>query len=419
MLRLEGGRVVCPITGTDTLADVVVDGDRIAAVGNPPVSAEEEVIDCRGAIVCPGFVDLFTDFGDPGTTWREGIEHGSLVAAAGGYTTVVVSPATSPIVDNPSVVSEIVMRAREVTGSRVQVAGALTKSLDGIDLSEIGLMVDAGCVALSDGGRVIDDARVLRRALQYVAPYGRPIFLRPGDNSLESRGVMHEGAVSIRVGLRGISAAAEEIGVGRAIALCRITGVAVHLSQITLATSVRMIAAAMEEGIKITASVPARSLLLTDEHIATSGYETSARLLPPLRPMSDVSALRAAVQTFLSVTSDHTPWTRVEKELEFAYALPGAIGLETAAGATWRIMGGNATGFVQAMSVRPGQVIGLRPTISPGACGDLTIFDPTVSWHGRDASLSRGCNEPLRNEALLGRVAGTVVAGKMVYRLNG
>ncbi len=415
MLLLKGGRIVCPNGGRDELGDVLVQGERILEVGDISAPAGVDVIDCSGCIIAPGFVDLSVTLGDPGEEWREGIQHGSEVAAAGGFTTVMVNPATDPVLDLPAVVSELRARAASVSGARVLVAGAVTRGLGGESLSEIGLLVEAGCAALSDGGRVMTDTLLLRRVLEYAAPMGVPVLIRPGDVALEEKGTMHEGRTSSRIGLRGIPAAAEEIGVARAIALVRLSGTPVHLTHLTTAQALRMLTRAQEEGLPITAAVPARSLVLTDAFIEESTYDTSARLSPPLRPEADRVAMCAGVAERLCVSADHIPWSRVEKELEFAYASPGAIGLETAAAAAWTALRGDATAFVSALSTRPAAILGGQPRIAAGEVADLVVFDPEVSWQPAQPWRSRGVNEPLAGRSLTGRVRATIVGGCPVF----
>lgn len=415
MLLLKGGRIVCPLSGRDEIGDVLIQDEQIVSVGVVEVPAEADVIDCSGCIIAPGFVDLSVTLGDPGETWREGLSHGSEIAAAGGFTTVVVSPATDPTIDLPSVVTELVSRASSVPGARVQVAGALTRGLTGENLSEVGLLIEAGCVALSDGGKVITDTRILRRVLEYTAPMGVPVLLRPGDTALEEQGTMHEGRISSRIGLRGIPAAAEEIGVARAIALVRLSGTRVHLSHVTTAQGLRQLAQAQEDGLPITAAVPARSLVLTDAYIEESVYDTAGRLVPPLRPEVDRSALCGGAAERLCVSSDHVPWSRVEKELEFAYARSGANGLETAASAAWTAMGSDAVGFVSALSTRPAAVLGQRAAVEVGAVADLVVFDPAVTWQVPEQLGSRGVSEPLTGRTLTGRVRATLVGGCPVF----
>jgi len=415
-LLLEGGRVVCPMTQRDEVADVLIKDGKIAAVANPStLDAVSGVrrIDCRGRAILPGFVDLSSELADPGMTWREDLESGSRSAAAGGFTTVLASPATDPVIDNPSVAREVIDRMSKVEGARLVQSGSLTVGMAGEELAEMGRMVSVGIGGLSDGGRLINDTGVLRRALQYARPQGVPVILRPGDRDLEKGGVMHEGRTSIRIGLHGIPAASEEIGMARIVSLVRMTGTPVHVSHVTTGRALQTLQAALEEGLPITAAVPARNLLLTDHQVEESVYDTSFRLLPPLRPEFDVSMLRKGVGD-LCIGADHVPWGRVGKELEFNYAQPGALGFETAAAAAHTVIG-NLKELAMSMSIRPGQVLGFEPRIAEGHTADLVIFDPEAPWRVTDSFASKSSNDPILGRTLMGLVCGTIVDGHIVF----
>ena len=369
MWLLKGGWLCCPATGRSGRADLRVHDGRITEI--------------------PALVDLASELGDPGETWREDLRSGSAAAAAGGFGTIVVSPNTAPVIDQASAVQDVLSRAMALTGARVRVAGALTAQLAGRELAELNDLVDAGAVALSDGARGMGDALVLRNALDYARPLGVPV--------LEERGAMHEGPVSTAIGLHGIPAASEEIGIVRTLSLARLTGCAVHLSHVTTARGVELLRQARAEGLPVTSAVPARHLLLTDQEIDDREYNSNLRLLPPLRPESDRAALVAAVREGVIdvVSADHMPWTRVEKEQEFMLANPGALGLESAFSAAMTALGDLAL-VVMAMAVRPAERIGQRAALELGAVADLAIVDPDASaplgppQHSRGMNRSRG-----------------------------
>lgn len=420
MLLLEGGRVLCPATGRDERADVLVDDGVVRAIGLGivPEGAVPERVDCTGAVVAPGLVDLCAHLCDPGDPARETLEGGAAAGAAGGFTTVLTMPDTTPVVDNPSVARDVLWRGGRVEGARVLPAGAITMGLKGEELAEIGLMVEAGVPALADGGVPVEDAGVLRRALDYARPFGVPVLLRPGEPALEREGVMHEGAVSLRVGLRGVPALAEELGVTRLVGLARLTRAPVHLTHVTTARSLDLVRRAKDDGVRVTASAPARSLLLTDEDIERSGYDTHLRVVPPLRPDGDRRALLAAVRdgTLDAIVSDHVPWGREDKELEFAWARPGATGLASALRAVFTALGGDLGLALRVLSVGPSSLIGRGHGLAVGAPADVLVFEdaPAAPLDGR--RFGRAHNEPLHGRALRGRVRLTLRAGRVAFR---
>ena len=411
-IHLKGGRIICPESGTDRIGDLWISGGLIA---DQPASDARE-IDCTGLVICPGFTDLGAELCDPGKVWREDLTSGSEAGAAGGFTTIVASPRTDPVVDGPVTVSDILRRCAGLTGARVELAGALTIGLDGVQMSEIGLMVEAGVVALSDGRRTMMNAALLRRALDYSRPFGVPVFLRPGNTDLEGAGVMHEGEVSTRIGLRGIPSAAEEIGVATAVALAEVSGAHVHLSQVTTAGSVEILRSGKARGVRISAAAPARNLWLSDVDVEASVYSTSMRLLPPLRSDADVRALRSAVAdgTVDCITADHVPMMSLEKELEFMHAKPGAMGLETALSAALTAIEDPAL-VISALAVAPARVIGRTADLRTGSVADVVLFDPTARRVVSGPFRSKGLNEPLLGRELRGRVIATIRDGCIIY----
>jgi len=418
-ILLKGGRIICPASGTDAVADVWIQDGVIQAVGATDAEGAQ-VVDCTGCVVAPGFTDLGAELCDPGKTWREDLQSGSEAAAAGGFTTVVASPRTDPVIDTPVAVSETLGRARSVSGARIELAGALTLGLRGETMSELGLMAEAGAVAFSDGRKPMMNAGLLRRSLDYSRPFGLPIIIRPGDLDLEGAGVMHEGEVSTQIGLRGIPGAAEAIGVGRAIALARLTGAKVHLSQVTTSESVRLLRAAKSEGIQLTAAAPARHLVLTDRRVDTSVYNTATRMLPPLRSESDRAALVEGVSdgTVDAITADHVPLTRLEKEMEYMLAKPGAIGLETAFRAALTATD-DIYRTVQALAVAPAEIIGRTATVAISGVADLVVLDLNSEADVAGPYRSKGHNEPLEGVQLKGSVRLTIRDGCIIYGPHG
>jgi dihydroorotase len=416
-LVLRGGRVLCPVTGRDEVKDIWIANGKIAGIGDLPGGSVGREVDCSGTVISVGFTDLGAELCDPGMCWREDLVSGSEAGAAGGFTTIVASPKTEPTIDTPMAVRELLVRAATVSGARVEIAGALTQKLKGEALSELGLMAEAGAVAFSDGGRPMENTGVARRVLDYARPFGLAVMVRPGDTELEGAGVMHEGDVSVTLGLRGIPAAAEEIGVARAIALARLTGTRLHLSAVTTIKAIALVRAAKADGVAITAAVPARHLVLTDAVVEDSVYDTATRLLPPLRSEADRVAAVAAVKdgTLDVIGADHVPHTRIEKELEYMHAKPGAVGLESALRAALTGLDGDVSALVQAMAVGPASVLGRSAEISLGAPADLVVFDCDVVQVQPDTGRSKGINEPLAGHELHGRVRLTIRDGCIIY----
>ena len=416
-LLLRGGRVICPESGLDARLDLRVADGRVVELGVDLAPGSDRLIDCVDKAVLPGFVDLVADLADPGATWREDLRTGSLAAAAGGFTTVLASPLTDPVVDSGAVAAGVVHATQGLPGARVLRAGAVSVGLKGQDLAEMGSMLEEGCVALSDGGLAMADAAVLRNALEYARPFGAPVILRPGLPSLELRGCMHEGQISLEIGLRGVPAASEEVGMHLILALVRATGARVHLSHVTTARALSLLAQARAEGLPVTGSAPARNLLLTDAWVRDHGYDPAGRLLPPLRPEADRLALVQAVAagTLDALCSDHQPWTRVEKEVEFERATPGATGLETAFSAAFTALDGDLVAVARALSAGPAAVLGRKARVAVGEVADLVVVDPAATWTVGAPRWSRSDNEPLRGRALRGRVDHTLVDGRIAF----
>ena len=417
-LLLEGGRVLCPASGEDRQADVLVEDGRIAAVGGfDSKGVDAERLDCSGQVVAPALVDLEANLCDPGMPWREDVASGSAAAAAGGFTTVLASPATDPVLDEPSTVRELLERAATEAAIEVRVAGALTVGLAGTEVAVVGLLVEAGASALSNAGVFVENTAVLRYMLLYARSFGCPILLRAGDPWLEAGGVMHEGEISARIGLRGTPDASEEIGVARLAALSRVTDTPLHITGVTTAKGVHQLRTAQEAGVAVSASTSAHHLLLSDAAVLESGYDSSTRFSPPLRSERDRLALVEAVKDGIvgCVTSQHEPWSRVEKELEFERAQPGAVGLETALSATVEALGGLEPALA-ALSHRPGAFLGLDRRLAPGVPAEIVVLDPHASWTVEASVLASRCgNTPLLGREISVRVSTTIHKGRPVH----
>ena len=422
-LCLRGGRVIDPGRGVDAEADVILKDGVVARSGKgiaAGLGADVRVIDVRGKWVVPGFIDLHTHLREPGHEYKEDILTGTRAAAAGGFTAVCAMPNTNPPNDNRAVTELIVRRALEVGAVRVYPVGAISKGLAGETLSEMGELKDAGCVAVSDDGRPVMNAELMRRAMEYARTFGLTIVQHCEDLSLSHGGAMNEGIVSTRAGIRAQPSSAESTMVARDIELCALTGARYHVAHISSADSVRLVREAKRRGLPVTCEVTPHHLTLTDE--ACAGYDTSTKCNPPLRTAADVEALRAALAdgTIDAVATDHAPHSPVEKDVEFEEAAFGIIGLETALPLVLDLVrAGMLTpaALVTRMSVAPAATFGLPGgTLADGAPADLTVIDPEYSWTCDAVALrSRSRNTPFSGKTMLGRAALTVVGGTIAY----
>ena len=421
-LLIRGGRVIDPAAGTDLQGDVLVEGGRIGAVGaGLGVEGVEAVIDAAGLVVAPGFVDPHVHLCEPGWEHRETIRSGVRAAVVGGYTAVCSMPDTDPVVDDPASVGFIVAEGRRAGGARVFPAAAVSVGRKGEHLTEFGEVVDAGAVAVTDAGRTVKSSTLMRLALEYAQSFDIPVLAHCEDADLARGGVMHDGVVSTRLGLRGRPAVAEEIGVARDLALSEATGGRLHIQRVSTAAAAGLIRRARARGVRVTAEATPHHLLLTHELLA--GYGTEYKVNPPLRTAADVEALQAALAdgTIDCIATDHAPRHYDEKEQAFDDAPFGVVGLETAFAVLHSrlVLGGVLTlpGLLERMTVGPARALGLPgATLEPGQPADLVLIDPGMEWSiSAAAFFSKGRNTPFGEDEVTGRVVRTLVGGETVW----
>ncbi len=421
-LVLRGGRLLDPSTGRDETGDLLLAGGEISAAGRlEGVPEEAEVLDVSGKVVAPGFVDLHVHLREPGGEHKETIRSGARAAAAGGFTTVWAMPNTDPPIDDPAAVGFVRSEGQRAEGARVQPVGAATVDLAGEQMTEVGELVAAGAVAVSDDGHPIWHAGLMRRLLEYTQTFGVPVLQHAEERRLSAGGVMNEGRVSTALGLRGMPNAAEAAMVARDCLLAELTGGHLHVCHVSTREAVDHIRRARERGVRVTAEVSPHHLALTDE--AVRGYRTEAKMHPPLRAAEDRDALREALAEGVLdvVATDHAPHHYEEKEREFDDAPFGVVGLETALGVVLREMVASGrmalAELVDRMSCAPARIMDLPGgTLAPGTPADVVVFDPEARWTvDPDAFLSRSRNTPFAGEELVGRVHATVVGGHLRY----
>jgi dihydroorotase len=420
---IEGGRVIDPASGTDGVRTVVVRDGRIAEVAERVERPRDaRAVDARGRWVTPGFVDLHVHLREPGQEYKETVETGARAAVAGGFTAVAAMPNTNPVNDSTSVTELVLKRAAAAGAARVYPIGCISRGQKGEDLAEFGELKAAGCVALSDDGRPVMSAALMRRALEYALAFDLPLSVHEEDLGLVGKGVMHEGEWATRLGLKGIPAQAEDVMVLRDLALAELTGGRLHVAHVSTAGAVRALRDAKRRGLRVTAEVTPHHLALSDEDVARSGYDTSFKMNPPLRSRADRDALRQALAdgTIDAIATDHAPHSAVEKDLEFDQAANGIVGLETAFPVCLALVREGVLGerrLVEALTIGPARALGLPGgTLAVGAPADVAILDPAAEWRCDPSRFrSKGRNSPWKGALLTGRCTHAFVDGKLVH----
>ena len=421
----QNARIIDPSRAMDETGTVIVEDDKIVAAGasalNQGIPGGAAVVDCTGRTIIPGLIDARVFIGEPGGEHRETIASASQAAAAGGVTSIVMMPDTDPAIDNVALVEFVLRAARDTAVVNVFPAGAITKGLEGREMTEFGLMHEAGAVAFTDGRHTISSPLVMRRALTYARDFGAVVVHETQDPDLSAGGVMNEGLYASWLGLPGIPREAEAIPLERDLLLARLTRGAYHAAAISTAMSAAAVARAKNDGARVTAGVTINHLCLNENDVGQ--YRTFFRLVPPLRAEEDRLAMIEALRdgTLDIVVSSHDPQDVDTKRLPFADAAPGAIGLETLLGASLRLYHNGDVSLVrlvETLSTAPARLFGLPGgTLKPGAPADLAVIDLDEPWIVREADIrSRSKNTCFEGARLQGRVLQTLVAGRTVFR---
>ncbi len=422
-MLLRGGRIVDPSQGLDDRMDLLIEGRTIVGLGKDLTGAagESDLLDVQGKLVVPGLIDMHTHLREPGFEYKETVRTGSLAAAAGGFTSIACMPNTEPVNDNRSVTEFILRKARQCGVVNVYPVAAVSKGSEGAVISEFADLRDAGAVAFSDDGKPVMNSGLMRRALEYAHCLGVPVISHCEDTDLAAGGAANEGLVATRLGLRGIPNIAEDIMVGRDIAIAEYTGTAVHIAHVSTAGAVHLIREAKKRGVRVTAEATPPHFTLTDE--ALLEYDTNAKVNPPLRTLADVNAVREGLKdgTLDAIASDHAPHSTLEKEVEFDYAASGMIGLETSLSLSLRLVQDEVLALdqlVAKMSTNPAKILKIpKGTLEVGADADVTVIDPAEEWTVDAAAFqSRSRNTPFNGWRLRGKVVFTIVGGEIKYR---
>jgi len=423
-LLIKNGYIIDVKTGIDGIYDLLVDDDRIAGISKDMDPEGCEIIDAGGKYVLPGLVDAHCHLRDPGFEYKEDIESGTRSAAMGGFTSVACMPNTNPVIDNESVVKYILNKAKREGYVNVYPIGAITKGLKGEELAEIGELKFAGAVAVSDDGNPVKSSSLMKKAMQYASMFDIAVISHCEDTDLAEDGVMNEGFTSTMLGLKGIPAAAEETMVARELILSEYLDIPIHIAHVSTALSVELIRNAKKRGVKVTCETCPHYFSLTDE--ACMGYDTNAKVNPPLRTDKDVQAVIEGIadDTIDIIATDHAPHHIDEKRVEFSLAASGMVGFETALPlvVTKLVRPGIITmrKLVEKMSLNPAKLLGIsKGTLEPGSTADITIVDINAKFTVDPEKFeSKSKNSPFAGFELYGQAWGTIVNGKPVVSEN-
>jgi len=423
-LLIKNGYVIDPAQGINTGKNLFLEDGRIVGLSShsDPIPEGAQVLDATGLIVAPGFIDMHVHLREPGHEYKETIASGAAAAVAGGFTTVCAMPNTNPVNDNAAVTRFMIEQAEHAALANVLPIGALTKNSEGTELAEMGEMKDAGIIAVSDDGRPVPTAAMMRRAMEYAHGFDLPVIDHCEDKSLARGGVMHEGHWSLVLGLRGIPATAEEVDAFRDCALAELTGARVHLAHVSTRGAIDAVRRAKENGLPVTCEVAPHHWTLTDE--AVQDYDTNTKMSPPLRSCDHIEAIFEGLRdgTIDAIASDHAPHHADEKALEYDQAPFGIVGLETAIGlAMDRLVNQGVISverLVELCATNPARILRLeeRGTLRTEARADVTIIDPELTWtFDVSRSKSKSRNTPFDGRAMTGGAVATIVGGRIVF----
>ncbi|MGI8468591.1 MAG: dihydroorotase [Pyrinomonadaceae bacterium] len=424
-LLIAGGHLIDPSENQNSGKNLLIEDGRVAAWLNQNEAAPEdaEIFDATGLIVAPGFIDLHVHLREPGQEHKETIASGCAAAVAGGFTSICPMPNTQPVNDNAAITRYMIEQARKAGLANVFPVGAITKESNGCELAEMGEMKAAGAVAVSDDGRPVPNAGMMRRAMEYAKDFDLPVVDHCEDKSLSSGGVMHEGKISLLLGLKGMPALAEEIDAARDCFLAKETGARIHIAHISTKGAIEIVRRAKNEGINVTCEVAPHHFTLTDS--AVEGYDTNTKMSPPLRSEEHLAAILEAIKdgTIDAIATDHAPHHADEKALEYDRAPMGITGLETAIGLAFNELAHkgiiNLARLIALCSTNPAKIFKLenRGTLRVGSIADITIIDPNLEWTYKNSeSKSKSKNSPFDSWNFTGAATATIVGGKIVYR---
>lgn len=420
-LCIKDGLLINPKTNTQQVTDIWIEAGKIIKIGESSEYQADQVIDAKGKWVVPGLIDLHVHFREPGFEHKEDIQSGAKAAAKGGFTTVCCMPNTNPVIDNECIVEYIKAMANKANGVNVLVVGAITQGQQGETLANIGKMVEHGICAISEDGKSVMDAGLMKKAMQYVKPFNIPIFSHTEDHSLAG-GSMNAGENAQLFGIKGIGREAEEVIVARDIILAKYTGAKLHLSHMSTKGSIELIKMAKMQGIPVTAETAPHYFTLDDSIL--SDYDTNKKMNPPLRTKEDVEAMKLALQEGIIdvIATDHAPHHYDEKNVEFDKAPFGIVGLETsfAISYTHLVKTGLLTPLelIEKMSTKPAQILGLdKGTLEQDKIADITIIDPEVNYKVDPKTfVSKGKNTPFTGMEVFGEITHTLVNGEIIYQ---